>query len=69
MKYHQLSAEERFLIAALRTDGLPLAQIAALLERHRSTIWREVGLLPTTAATARGARTSEHTRDAGVAGC
>lgn len=42
MKYHQLSAEERFLIAALRTEGLPLAQIAALLERHRSTIWREV---------------------------
>ena len=42
MKYKQLRAEERYLIAAMRREGLPLSAIAALLERHRSTIWREV---------------------------
>lgn len=42
MKYHQLRAEERFLIGAMRSQGVPLADIAGVLERHRTTIWREV---------------------------
>ena len=42
MKYQQLSAEERFLIAALRSHGLSSPGIAGVLGRHRSTIWREV---------------------------
>jgi IS30 family transposase len=43
MKYYQLSAEERFLIAALRSQGVSLPEIAGILGRHRSTVWREVG--------------------------
>lgn len=42
MRYHQLGAEERFLIAALRVQGVSLPGIAAVLKRHRSTVWREV---------------------------
>jgi len=42
MNYHQLSAEERFLIAALRSQGRSLPEIAGVLQRHRTTIWREV---------------------------
>jgi len=42
MRYHQLGAEERFLIAALRVQGVSLPGIAAVLKRHRSTLWREV---------------------------
>ena len=42
MKCHQFSAEERFLIAALRSGGVSLPQIAGALERHRTTVWREV---------------------------
>jgi len=42
MNYQQLSAEERFLIAALRSEGDTLPEIARVLGRHRSTIWREV---------------------------
>lgn len=42
IKHHRLSSEERFLIAALRSQGLSLPEIAQVLERHRSTIWREV---------------------------
>jgi IS30 family transposase len=40
--YHQLTQEERYLIAAQRMCGHPLAQIARLLGRHRSTIAREL---------------------------
>lgn len=42
MKYQQLSAQERFLIASLRIRNLGFADIAAELGRDRSTIWREV---------------------------
>lgn len=42
MKYHQLTAEERFLIATLRRHRISTPDIAATLGRHRSTIWREV---------------------------
>jgi IS30 family transposase len=42
MRYHQLTAEERFLIAALRAEGISRPQIAGVLGRHRTTVWREV---------------------------
>ena len=42
MKYKQLAAEERFLIAAMRHREVSLAGIARFLGRHRSTIGREV---------------------------
>jgi hypothetical protein len=44
MMYRQLNAQERFTtIASLRTLGISLPEIAAVLKRHRSTVWREVG--------------------------
>ncbi len=42
MNYRQLNAEERGVLAALRTLGLTQAEIAQHLGRHRSTIWREL---------------------------
>ena len=42
MNYRQLNAEERSVLAALRTEGLSVAEIARHLGRHRSTIWREL---------------------------
>ena len=42
MKYQQLSSEERYLIAALRREELSVAEIAGILGRHRTTVWREV---------------------------
>lgn len=42
MKYRQLSSEERYMLAALRRQGLNQAQIARSLGRHRSTVCREV---------------------------
>ena len=42
MNYRQLNAEERSVLAALRTLGLSQAEIARHLGRHRSTIWREL---------------------------
>ena len=42
MKYHRLSTEERFEIAALRRQGLRMAEMAKHLGRHRSTLYREV---------------------------
>ena len=42
MAYRQLSNEERYQIAALRSHGLSSPQIAAVLGRHRCTITREV---------------------------
>lgn len=42
MKYHQLTYEERYLIARLRVQRLSIPAIARVLGRHRSTIWREV---------------------------
>src|SRR5436309_13334356 len=40
--YHQLTQEERYLITAQLMCGQSSAQIARLLERHRSTITREL---------------------------
>ena len=42
MKYVQLTAEERFLIAALRAHGVLRTHIAQVLGRHRSTVGREL---------------------------
>jgi IS30 family transposase len=42
MNYRQLNAEERSVLAALRTLGLSQAEIARELGRHRSTVGREL---------------------------
>jgi transposase, IS30 family len=41
MSYRQLTSEERYMISALRKQGLNQSQIATNLQRHRSTICRE----------------------------
>ena len=40
--YTQITAAERYLLARLRHHHVPLAAIARLLGRHRSTLYREV---------------------------
>jgi IS30 family transposase len=42
MTYRQLTPEERYMLAALRRQGLNQAEIARALGRHRSTVCREV---------------------------
>src|SRR5215213_7623470 len=42
MNYRQLTPEERYMLAALRRQGLNQAEIARALGRHRSTVCREV---------------------------
>src|SRR5678815_1148904 len=42
MNYRQLNAEERRVLAALRTVGLKPAESARELGRHRSTVSREL---------------------------
>ena len=42
MSYHQLTPEERYMLAAFRRQGLNQSQIARELGRHRSTVGREV---------------------------
>ena len=42
MTYRQLSPEERYMLAALRRQGLNQSQIARALGRHRSTVCREL---------------------------
>ena len=42
MKYHQLTSKERYMIAQLLWQGYSVREIAELLERHRSTIYREI---------------------------
>jgi IS30 family transposase len=42
MAYHQLTSEERYMLAALRRQGLNQSEIARALGRHRSTVCREV---------------------------
>src|SRR5918998_2710872 len=42
MTYRQLSPEERYMLAALRRQGLNKSQIARELGRHRSTVCREL---------------------------
>jgi IS30 family transposase len=41
-KYHQLTQEERYRITAHRMAGCSQAEIAELLGRHRTTIYREL---------------------------
>lgn len=41
MKYHQLTEHERYLISRLRKTGHSVVEIAQILDRHRSTIYRE----------------------------
>ena len=42
VKYHHLSAEERYAIAAMRQQKLGVTEMAQQLGRHRSTLYREV---------------------------
>jgi IS30 family transposase len=42
MKYQQLTSHERYIISALRIQGLNQSDIARSLGRHRSTISREL---------------------------
>jgi transposase, IS30 family len=42
MKYHQLTSEDRYMISALRKQGIHAAEIARNLGRHPSTICREL---------------------------
>jgi transposase, IS30 family len=42
MTYRQLSPEERYMLAALRKQGMNKSQIARALGRHRSTVGREL---------------------------
>jgi IS30 family transposase len=42
MTYHQLTPGERYMLAALRRQGLNQSEIARSLGRHRSTVCREV---------------------------
>ena len=42
MTYHQITSEERYILATLRTQGFNQSEIARQLGRHRSTICREL---------------------------
>lgn len=42
MTYHQITCGERYMLAALRRQGLKQSEIARQLGRHRSTISREL---------------------------
>ena len=42
MKYRQLTHEERYMIGQLRRQGYGLSEIARLMGRSRTTIWREL---------------------------
>ena len=42
MTYRQLTSEERYMLAALRRQGLNHSEIARSMGRHRSTVSREV---------------------------
>src|SRR5918999_2955016 len=42
MTYRQLIPEERYMLAALRRQGLNQAEIARAMGRHRSTVCREL---------------------------
>lgn len=41
MKYKQLTQQERYTIATLKWCGVSIPDIARIVGRHRSTIWRE----------------------------
>lgn len=42
MNYRQVTCEERYLISQLKVAGKPIREIASLLGRHRSTLYREL---------------------------
>lgn len=42
MTYQQLASHERYILAALKKQGLSTSQIAQQLGRHRSSIYREL---------------------------
>ena len=42
MTYHQITPAERYTLGALRRQGYSNAEIARRLDRHASTISREV---------------------------
>jgi IS30 family transposase len=42
MSYHQITSGERYMLAALRKQGFNQSAIAKALDRHRSTISREL---------------------------
>ena len=41
MRYRQVTSQERYTLAVLRKQGYSQAEMARMLGRHRSTIWRE----------------------------
>lgn len=42
MKYQQITTEERYTFSALRKQGLPIAKIAMIMGRHKSSLYREL---------------------------
>lgn len=42
MRYRQITSDERYILARLRLQGVKIRQIANILGRHRSTIYREL---------------------------
>lgn len=42
MNYTQLTFEERYILGHHKSNGESIAEIARILNRHRSTIWREI---------------------------
>ena len=42
MMYNQLTEHERYMISKLRRSGHGVAEIARVMERHRSSIYREI---------------------------
>ncbi|HAS8613967.1 TPA: HTH domain-containing protein, partial [Vibrio vulnificus] len=42
MKYTHLTEDERYMISALRKQGISTAKIAKQLGRHKATIYREI---------------------------
>jgi transposase, IS30 family len=42
MNYHQLTSAERYMIARLLWQGYSVADMAEMLGRHRSTLYREI---------------------------
>ncbi len=42
MKYKQLTPDERYTLSGYRKAGLSISQIAQVMDRHRSTLYREI---------------------------